>query len=179
MEKKDLLQEFRKTVTSSSKNQAFNWCERRGMFDNSKLILSMRNRRYVFDRCIELGFNDNISGKNNVRIMREYDNFAIANGIDLCEGVSLDDPKECDPIDMITVFREGYRIIADSILDHVAHRVYSITKEDVDSATKEFVSAYNLKKKEGAAPLDIESCRVSRDFDLDKLKEMWNDLYIK
>lgn len=176
MEKKDLLQEFKRTVTSSSKVQALNWCERRGMFDNPKLILSMRNRRYVFDRCIELGFNDNISGKNNVRIMREYDNFAIANGIDLCEGVSLDDPKESDPIDMVTAFREGYRIIADSILNHVAHRVYDITKEDIDSAVKEFANAYNLKKKEGAAPLDIESCRTVRDLDLNNLKEMWNKL---
>lgn len=176
MEKKDLLQEFKKTITSSSKNQALNWCERRGMFDNPKLILSMRNRRYVFDRCLELGFNDNISGKNNVRIMREYDNFAIANGIDLCEGVVLNDPKESDPIDMITAFREGYRIIVDSILDLVAHKTYSITKEDVDDAVKEFVSAYNMKKKEGTAPLDIESCRAARDFDIDNLKEMWNNL---
>lgn len=176
MEKTDLLQEFKKTVTSSSKTQAFNWCERRGMFDNSKLILSMRNRRYIFDRCLELGFNDNISGKNNVRIMREYDSFAIANGIDLCEGVSLDDPKECDPIDLITAFREGYRIITDSILDHAARKVYAIKNEDINNAVKEFVSAYNLKKKEGAAPLDIESCRAARDFDIDKLKEMWNNL---
>lgn len=179
MEKKDLLQEFKKTVTSSSKTQAFNWCERRGMFDNPKLILSMRDRRYVFDRCVELGFNDNISGKNNVRIMREYDNFAIANGIDLCEGVVLNDPKGCDPIDLITAFREGYRIIADRILDHAARKVYAIKNEDIDSAVKEFVSSYNLKKKEGAAPLDIESCRVARDFDIDKLNEMWNNLYIK
>lgn len=179
MEKKDLLQEFKKTITSSSKTQALNWCERRGMFDNSKLILNMRNRRYFFDRCLELGFNNNISGKNNVRIMREYDSFAIANGIDLCEGVDLNEHKEGDPIDLITAFREGYRIIADRILDHTAHRVYSITKEDVDSAVKEFVNAYNLKKKEGAAPLDIESSRVARDFDLDKLKEMWNNLHIK
>lgn len=175
----NLLQEFKKTITSSSKTQAFNWCERRGMFDNSRLILRMRDRRYVFDQCIELGFNDNISGKNNVRIMREYDSFAIANGIDLCEGVSLDDPKESGPIDMITAFREGYIIIASSILDHVAHRVYSITKEDIDSAVKEFVNAYNMKKKEGAAPLDIESYRNARDFDIDNLKEMWDNLYIK
>lgn len=179
MEKKDLLQEFKKTITSSSKTQALNWCERRGMFDNSKLILNMRNRRYVFDRCIELGFNDNVSGKNNVRIMREYDSFAIANGIDLCEGVDLNEPKESDPIDLITAFREGYHIIADSILDHVAHRVYAIKNEDIDSAVKEFVNAYNMKKKEGAAPLDIESYRAARDFDIDNLKEMWNNLYIK
>lgn len=179
MEKKDLLQEFKRTVTSSSKVQALNWCERRGMFDNPKLILSMRDRRYVFDRCIELGFNDNISGKNNVRIMREYDNFAIANGVDLCEGVSLDDPKESDPIDMVTAFREGYRIIVESILDHVARKAYGITKEEFDNAVKEFVSAYNLKKKEGTAPLDIESYRITRDFDIDNLKEMWNNLYIK
>lgn len=176
MEKKDLLQEFKKTVTSSSKVQALNWCERRGMFDNPKLILRMRDRRYVFDQCIELGFNDNISGKNNVRIMREYDNFAIANGIDLCEGVSLNEPKEGDPIDLITAFREGYRIIVDSILDHAARRDYAIKNEDIDSAAKEFVSAYNLKKKEGAAPLDIESYRVARDFDIDNLKEMWDKL---
>lgn len=179
MEKKDLLQEFKKTVTSSSKVQALNWCERRGMFDNSRLIRHMRDRRYVFDQCIELGFNDNISGKNNVRIMREYDSFAIANGIDLCEGVSLDDPKESGPVDIITAFREGYRIIVERVLFYVAHRVYSITKEDVDDAVEIFVDLYNTKKKEGAAPLDIESCRVARDFDLDKLKEMWNDLYIK